>query len=880
MKPKFLLSALLAAGFLTATPTATLFAQSNAEVQQLLKARRSELKGVDFSAFDKKLTPEQREYLSFLYAYMPLPDIADNTSDFFLENVDVALRARREMPWGKDIPEREFKYFVVPLRINDEPLDGHRALFYDELKDRVKNLSIEDAILEINHWCHEKATYQPSDGRTHSPLQTVHTAIGRCGEESTFTVATLRAMGIPARQVYTPRWAHTDDNHAWVEAYANGRWHFLGACEPEPVLDLGWFNAPASRGVLMNTRVLGQYRGPEEILMELPAYTDINVTSNYAPTSTVSVEVVDANGNPVDSARVDFCLYNYGEFYPLTSRTYKAANGRPVTFEAGRGDILVWATNGTDYGFTRYTSGTDGVAKVVLTRNASSPAQQIDITLVPPKGGNNMPALTKEQVALNDYRKTVEDSIRGAFTATFLTPESAKAVAAKFPELPQDRLVGVLVDSKANHGDVVELISSTPVADRMRALRLLEVISEKDRRDFIMANLADHLSTPRIETSLYDEYILNPRVDNEQLSPYRTLFAGAFDAAQAANFRSNPGAWEQWVLDNIEVIPDWYPAKVRELPASVLGTGKANRRSREIFFVAGARSFGIPARIDPISGKTQWADAAGQWHDALKASADGQTTDSCQGYLKLDYTQAGRIDDPKYYSQFTLSKIVDGRPQLLGYDDFAAWSQTFAEPQQLDCGEYMLVTGQRMADGSVMSRLQFFDIEAGKTTPVMMTLRQDSTGVQVIGNFNSEDRYIATGEADPRSILSTTGRGYYILGLLNATHEPSVHAINDIAALAKELEQAGRPMLLLAPDEEGEAKLLNALSTKTMPSTVSTGRDIDGAIAAELIEGLKLTPDALPIFVIADTFNRVVFVSQGYTIGLGDQILDILHKIE
>ena len=28
----------------------------------------------------------------------------------------------------------------------------------------------------------------------------------------------------------------------------------------------------------------------------------------------------------------------------------------------------------------------------------------------------------------------------------------------------------------------------------------------------------------------------------------------------------------------------------------------------------------------------------------------------------------------------------------------------------------------------------------------------------------------------------------------------------------------------------------------------------------------------LPIFLIADTFNRVVFQSQGYTIGLGDQM--------
>ena len=103
-----------------------------------------------------------------------------------------------------------------------------------------------------------------------SPLASVKTAYGRCGEESTFTVAALRAVGIPARQVYTPRWAHTDDNHAWVEAWADGHWYFFGACEPEPVLNLGWFNSPASRGMLMHTKVFGRYNGPEEIMLETP----------------------------------------------------------------------------------------------------------------------------------------------------------------------------------------------------------------------------------------------------------------------------------------------------------------------------------------------------------------------------------------------------------------------------------------------------------------------------------------------------------------------------------------------------------------------------------------------------------------------------------
>ena len=45
-------------------------------------------------------------------------------------------------------------------------------------------------------------------------------------------------------------------------------------------------------------------------------------------------------------------------------------------------------------------------------------------------------------------------------------------------------------------------------------------------------------------------------------------------------------------------------------------------------------------------------------------------------------------------------------------------------------------------------------------------------------------------------------------------------------------------------------------------------------ITQQIVKNMKLKrKDTLPIFIIADTFNRVVFVSQGYTIGLGEQLM-------
>ena len=277
------------------------------QVETDFQSRQTTLsEGNLFTVFNQSMTPEEKEAMSFLYAYMPVGDIADYSGEFFLKNVQTSFQAKQEMPWGKQIPEDIFRHFVLPIRVNNENLDESRIVFYQELKDRVKGLSLHDAVIEVNHWCHEKVIYTPSDARTSSPLASVKTAYGRCGEESTFTVAALRSVGIPARQVYTPRWAHTDDNHAWVEAWVDGQWYFLGACEPEPVLNLGWFNAPASRGMLMHTKVFGKYQGPEEVMVQTPLYTEINIIGNYAETAKATIKVVDANQQPVSDARVEF----------------------------------------------------------------------------------------------------------------------------------------------------------------------------------------------------------------------------------------------------------------------------------------------------------------------------------------------------------------------------------------------------------------------------------------------------------------------------------------------------------------------------------------------------------------------------------------------
>lgn len=854
-----------------------------AEVENDFQAKQAALPNGDlFAVFNDQMTPEEREALTFMYAYMPIGDITDYSGDFYLKNIRSSFQARNEMPWGDSIPEDIFRHFVLPVRINNENLDESRMVFFDELKDRVKGLSLYDAVLEVNHWCHEKVIYTPSDGRTSSPLASVKTAYGRCGEESTFTVAALRSVGIPARQVYTPRWAHTDDNHAWVEAWVNGKWYFLGACEPEPVLNLGWFNGPAYRGMLMHTKVFGKYNGPEDVMERTDGYTEINVIDNYAPSAKAVITVTDANGKPVKDALVEFKIYNYAEFNSV-ARKKTDADGK-CSLSAGKGDMLVWASKDGKFGYSKVSFGKDGEVTIALNKKPGD-VETIALDIVPPVDGSIPAEVTPEQKEANAKRLLEEDAIRNKYVATFYTEEKAEALAKELgidPMKTEDFMIG----SRGNWMEIEKFLRETPAEKRAQAMALLDVVSAKDLRDTPASVFADHLNnTPAVQSEWFNEYIMNPRVANEFLTPYKSFFAANIEPSLAKQAVENPQALVDWVKNNVSINDALNAQRIPIMPMGVWKSRIADKGSRNIFFVAVARSLGIPARIEPVARKIQYfKDNA--WVD-VDFEAAVQTT-AKQGKVIASYQPIKALQDPKYYSHFTIAKVLpNGTLQTLNFErggnvDMGlgdTWSGLLKKPLSMDEGNYMLVTGTRMANGSVLAEIEFFNVEADKTTPIQLEMRESKDEIQVIGNFNSENKFKRADNGEETSLLATTGRGYYIVALLGSRQEPTNHAMRDIAAVKKELEDWGRGIVLLFPDEKGY-KNFDPKEFGDLPGTITYGLDIDGAIQKEMATAMKLqNANTLPIFLIADTFNRVVFVSQGYTIGLGEQLMKVIHKL-
>lgn len=875
---KILISASIFALSLTANAQGQFISDTNYRntVENIFKERVKTVGKTFYNTQKENLTADEQEALKFLYAYMPLADVTDYPTSFFADNVRMSFKARKEMPWGKNVPELLFRHFVVPIRVNNEALDNARSVFYNELKDRIKGMSMMDAIIEVNHWCHEKVTYQPSDARTSAPLATLKTATGRCGEESTFAVAALRAVGIPARQVYTPRWAHTDDNHAWVEAWADGKWYFLGACEPEPVLNLGWFNAPASRAMLMHTRAFGDYNGPEEVMLRTSNFTEINLTSNYAPVAPIDFYVKDSEGKPVENARVEFKIYNYAEFFTAVTK-YTDANGH-TSLSAGIGDLVVWASKDGKYTYQKVSFGKD--KETILTLPEGAPTSSVGaletcappkctyLDIVPPKEDPQLPYVSDEMHKENQRRFALEDSIRKAYTATFPTMEEAKRI--------NERGAEYIFKSRGNKQTIVDFIKRHS-DNEDRVMGILATLSDKDLRDITTEILEDSYNATTDQ--------LSPRVEDELITiPFKQYFEKVFSKKAADAFRADPMKLVEWIKKNIRLNPDKKALRIAQTPVGVMKSKITDERSREIFFVDVARSLGIEAQKDAVTGKIQYKKN-GEWQDVkFDNTADKTSTAAALGTIKLTYEPTKLLDNPKYYSHFTISRIENGTAQLLNFDEGQAdmgngttWSNTFKNGYKLDAGTYMLTTGTRLANGSVLASNRIFEIVKGQTTTLPLEIRQNTNEVSVIGSFNSES--LVTKDGKEVSLLSQTGRGYYVVGILGVGQEPTNHALHDIEKMKEAFEAWGRPVVLLFESEADAAKF-NHDEFPGLPSTVQFSLDKDRSVRKQIAREMKLMNEKqMPMFIIADTFNRVVFVSQGYTIGLGEQMQGVFKKL-
>lgn len=829
--------------------------------------------------FNRQLSPEEKQAMEFVYAYMPLSDLADYRPEFFLKNVQYSLKARAEMPWGKTIPEEKFLHFVLPLRINNENLDNFREVMYGEITERIKGLDMKNAVLEINHWCHEKVSYRGTDSRTSAPLSTVKKTFGRCGEESTFVVIAMRTAGIPARQVYTPRWAHTDDNHAWVEVWVDGQWHHIGATEPDVDLDMGWFVEPSSRVMMVHTRAYGRYFGSETVIDSEDRFSELNLTSNYATNKKITISVKKTDGTPADSAKVEYQLYNYAEYYTIATG-FTNANGFS-SLNTGMGDLIIWAAKDGKFAYHKFSVTETDTLELVLNQTVSA-NQTERFDLFPPHAAKQVLNVTKEARSKNDRRLAQEDSIRNAYIKTFKDSVWMAGLAAK-TKLSADSVSRFIKLSYGNWDQISAYLEKNAPAYRSVVLELASQLADKDFSDTPEPILTDHLvqtaqsGLQKLVTSkeLFAKYVLSPRIALENLSPWRSFLSAKFGAGMAQSSRNDISVLTNWIHGNIRV--NTVANKHSRAPLSPVGVYNlrvADPHSRDIFFVAACRTFGIPARLNPETQIPEY-HKNGEW---LMAGFDPEVVAQPEkGMLKF----VGKNNPvvPQYYLHYTIGFLKDGFYRTLEFPEGAKLTD-LDKPLELEVGHYSLVTGNRLEDGSVLSEMSFFTIEKGKLVILPVELRKQSGELKSSGKLNFDTLNLQnTSDGKTVSLSSVVAAKYAVLVVLDPDKEPSKHILNDLGPYVDHFNKWGGQFVFAMPAEK--AGMAGVLKTYQLPARMESGVDPDDQIlnAVSGIYGAGLK-DKLPLVLFCDATGNIYLFSSGYKIGVGEQLLKIISVIE
>jgi pimeloyl-ACP methyl ester carboxylesterase len=244
-----LLPAVTLLPFLAATRAEDKVAWWPAAVEQALGKAGNNRSELEKALHD--IPSDQRPGMSFLIANMPDKDLHALKADFLLANVELAYKARRQVPWGAKVPDAIFFNNVLPYANVDEERDAWRPELYDLCMPLIKDCKTpSEAAQLLNVKVFEKLQVRYSTRRKkphQSPKETIAQGRASCTGLSILLSDACRSVAIPARLVGTPLWVDRSGNHTWIEIWDQG-WHFTGACEPDKNgLDRGWFIGKASQ---------------------------------------------------------------------------------------------------------------------------------------------------------------------------------------------------------------------------------------------------------------------------------------------------------------------------------------------------------------------------------------------------------------------------------------------------------------------------------------------------------------------------------------------------------------------------------------------------------------------------------------------------------
>ncbi|MCL2286148.1 MAG: transglutaminase-like domain-containing protein [Firmicutes bacterium] len=796
--------------------------------------------------------------LMYLYAYMPVSDMVSYPPDLFVQVVRQARKVRNLRIFRQTIPDEIFLNFVLQLRVNNENLEYNRDFFFDELYPRIRGLSAREAVLEINYWCLEKVTYIGNSIRTMSPFTLMKNTKGRCGEESVFTVSALRSVGIPARQIYTPRWAHCESNHAWVEVYVDGGWHFIGACEPEPVLDKGWFTSPASKGIIIHARSFSGISTPgEEISFKTDSVCEINRTAHYVQ-HPVNLRVKVLNGNK--DVKVHVQIVSNCAFASLIALSPDENGVASVTI--GKGDVQIYVTDHANSITRHLDTRVESDIEIDFAEAKPCGDEQKNgesLLFTPPFSDYQDPDYGLRQWQIDTHEEKIAkcNELRNAYAATFADEEKGEELARHFG-LDDFDAGKFFVAAKGNLNEIIKFMELSPASLEARyKCMTLRSLQAKDFTDCTAEILAEHLEyalpfRDNFCEEIFEKYILCPRVEIEMITPYRAYICDYFDAKRKAAFFKTPARIWKWINKNIKNTDEYRTGNdYRTLTASPAGLLKCKcggDQSRKLLFVAICRTLGVPARINSLNGQPEYY-SAGRFVKLEGRKGPAAT---------VELTINGKNGTPlSYYENFTLARLENGQYNVLGLK-----YGNLEMPLKVERGHYQIVTGRRLENGTMSVKVWHVEIN-DKTKLEVEVPPEEKAALEAkpLGDYNFNG-----------TSLSSLLTGKDLVACIRPGHEPTEHLLRELMEARDDYKRHGVRVALVALKNNDTLRKVKAAYDEDL--TIVTAEDDD--FAKFLAEKTGLNAANLPVAALVGEGGNALYYVQGYHVGSVGLVLTYL----
>ena len=796
----------------------------------------------------------------WICANSPLSDLANYDFAIFLSCAEHGVYLREHSPFAKDVPEDIFLNYVLHIRVNEEELCDCRKFFHSQLAGRVEGLSMREAILEANYWNAENVMYQATDGRTISAMGAYRSAYGRCGEESAFGVNVFRALGIPARQIYTPRWAHCDDNHAWVEVWCDGKWYFLGACEPEEVLNKGWFTNASSRAMLIHSRCFSDISG-EEVISKVGMANFLNNLKLYAVTTRLTVTVKDAAGAPVEGAQVSFGILNYSDIFPAAVVTTGADGIAALTCGLGTINIHV-KKDSLHCERMVYTPDCDQVEIVLQTETPVWDTWEDFVSVAPRDQIVNGAKPTEEQKELGLKRTAAANAKREQRVAEMFSEARARAVVEQGGY--SQEIYDLLFESRGNVERLIGFLEDGAFTAREKEALLL-TLSKKDRRDVDPDILREALALTRGYAAgrddLFYPYIVCPRVFNEPLSKNRQFILDYFGDEQKAAFRADPAKVWRYIQENIGFDPTVEYGQIVTRPVGALTVKNASPLSQKILFVSICRALGIAARMNPVDqGAEYWQNGAFQ---PVQPLSEGSGT--------LIFEKEPE-ETWQYGPDFSVSFLVDGIYQRLELSDEKWENNQLRIPAH--GGDYRIITDNRLPNGSIHASKYHLRLADGGTKTVKLRKFQADLS-QMLDNF-ALDEFKVRDEAGQTVLGSQLTEKKAVLMWLEEGMEPTEHILNEMLEQEADFQNLPADIVFMV---HGKEALENAKLKKVLDTFPRIRVCCDSFVpnVETIARRMYVDPEKLPLIVVTTGTLNAVYACSGYNVGSGDMIVKICN---